>query len=649
MELNSVTTICGRIISKDSSIAQWCLDSNADCVQCEVLQGRIHFLENKEEECKILQSRVEFLEQKISLLEDIALASDVISAMSHSLTVNPSINRTVSNQFFDVGVQTDSIIDNDQFKNSNSNLEFDSIQNVPESFLLLDHDGLVEAPSSILSNEHDIQDYNDSPQDSCPYASSGTGTINTSNVFWGPRIRESNYYRELAVSPVSSCTEEIALSSNSVSCSEVTCNTQIQSSIPEHIKPIELIDDCPFSKFSSEELLKELNFSHKFSNRLVTYYGKYPYHYSGGIHPPQDIPGGSHLDKLCCYLGVILPDFQYNSVLINLYRDGNDYIPAHSDSEPCIVQDSQILTVSLGSSRDMRITDSSGAVACSVTLHHGSLCAMSKASQSFFKHETVPDPCSTGHRVSLTFRQIKPWNESPAIEQGDSNACGYVPYATNSINSTGAQRPPPSATLPSADHHPKRCEDRTSVLYVSSSMFRYISEGKLSSPTIKASKLCYPGADAAAMLSKLKQDLPKLDTKPADIYLMTGTNNVDPIYYGKNSLENAMKDISKLFDFLKVSYPSANIYVINILPRHSLGRNDVVTELNRMIESYCAINGFDFMNCKHLFKSYHRGCRNNAYFMPPNRYYDDNCHLNKEGVKRLGKYLKYWSHEQLRS
>ena len=496
-----------------------------------------------------------------------------------------------------------------------------------------------------MSDAPILQDHDDSLQDSCPYASSGTGTINTSNVFWGPRIRESNYYRELAVSPVSNCTEETNLPSNSISCSEVTNHTNI-CSIPDHIKPIELIDDCPFSKFSANELLSELNFSHKFSNRWVTYFGKYPYHYSGGIHLPQDIPGGSHLDKLCCYLGVILPDFQYNSVLINLYRDGNDFIPAHSDSESCIVDNSHILTVSLGSSRNMEITDSfSGEVACSLTLHHGSLFSMSKESQSFFKHEIVPDPCSTEQRVSLTFRLIKPCELPPDVE-GNSNACGYVPYAIN--NGTESHHPPPSPTPPSDDQHPKPCEDRTSVLYVSSSMFRYISEGKLSSSTIKASKLFYPGADAAAMLNNLKKDLPKLDIVPADIYIMTGTNNVDPIYYGTNSLENAMRDISELLDFLKLSYPSSKIHVINILPRHSLGRNDVVLELNRMVERYCVANKFEFMNCKHLFKTYQSDSRNNTYFMPPNRYHDDNCHLNKVGVERLGKYLKFWSHEHLR-
>ena len=179
-------------------------------------------------------------------------------------------------------------------------------------------------------------------------------------------------------------------------------------------------------------------------------------------------------------------------------------------------------------------------------------------------------------------------------------------------------------------------------------MFRHISERKLSSAKIKAYKLFYPGADAAAMLINLKKDLSTLDIMPENIYLMTGTNNVDPIYYGKSSLKNAMRDIKELIDFVKHSYPKSIVHVINILPRDTLGRNEIVDELNIMIEEYClsSVKGVNFMNSQKLFK-YHNGSRSNRYFMHPNQYYNDNCHLNREGVKRLGKYLKYWAHQHL--
>ena len=43
---------------------------------------------------------------------------------------------------------------------------------------------------------------------------------------------------------------------------------------PQDLKPVEfLMDDAPFNKFSIDMLLQELDFSHKFDNRSVVYFG----------------------------------------------------------------------------------------------------------------------------------------------------------------------------------------------------------------------------------------------------------------------------------------------------------------------------------------------------------------------------------------
>ena len=45
---------------------------------------------------------------------------------------------------------------------------------------------------------------------------------------------------------------------------------------------------------------------------------------------------------------MLFPHFNFNSVVINKYIDGNNFIPMHSDNEKCMKQNSDILTVSLG-------------------------------------------------------------------------------------------------------------------------------------------------------------------------------------------------------------------------------------------------------------------------------------------------------------
>ena len=92
------------------------------------------------------------------------------------------------------------------------------------------------------------------------------------------------------------------------------------------------------------------------------------------------------------------------------------------------------------------------------------------------------------------------------------------------------------------------------------------------------------------MLSRLKND-PKfvsLDKRGVTkIFLLTGTNNIDSIYYGR-SFDHAAHDISNLVKYLQnVFVSSTKIHVINILPRKTRGRMDIINLLNNHIKSLC--------------------------------------------------------------
>ena len=82
----------------------------------------------------------------------------------------------------------------------------------------------------------------------------------------------------------------------------------------------------------------------------------------------------------------------------------------------------------------------------------------------------------------------------------------------------------------------------------------------------------------------------------------------------------------------------------SILLRSTMGRNDVVNELNKYLQEYCCRNPqFNYLDANMLFKL-RDGSRINRYFVPPTSRIRDNCHLNREGVSRLGKFIKYWTH-----
>ncbi len=150
------------------------------------------------------------------------------------------------------------------------------------------------------------------------------------------------------------------------------------------------------------------------------------------------------------------------------------------------------------------------------------------------------------------------------------------------------------------------------------------------------------------MLKKLKQDICKVKGTPEQIYIMCGTNNIDSIYYGSGDLRNTAQDIEQLIMFIKTTYPYSKINIINILPRTKVGRNDVVNVLNQLIRDFCVANGVNYMKTDHLFIS-RGGKRLDQYFVSPTKSVSDNCHLNRVGMKRFGKFVKYWTYQHLQN
>ena len=193
-------------------------------------------------------------------------------------------------------------------------------------------------------------------------------------------------------------------------------------------------------------------------------------------------------------------------------------------------------------------------------------------------------------------------------------------------------------------------------------MFRNLSSTKMSSLTQKAMVFAYPGATAGGILEKLKTDnnFHNLDpSKVNRIFLFSGTNNVDnvlctPPYMrseflsgyqiNNNILFESKEQITLLSQYLHLWANSAVINVLNILPRVSFIRNSVINKLNYHILQLC--NKYSYIKIvsteshRSLF-SFHNGLRKDNFFMTKG---GDNVHLNKIGLSRLAKYLKYYSH-----
>jgi alkylated DNA repair dioxygenase AlkB len=101
----------------------------------------------------------------------------------------------------------------------------------------------------------------------------------------------------------------------------------------------------------------------------------------------------------------------FNSVGLNLYRDGRDSVAAHNDHLDELVRGHPIALVSLGATRRMTIrAKEPPRRVLHVDLEPGSLLVMSYATQLHYTHGVPKTAGSVGERISLAFR-VRPARE----------------------------------------------------------------------------------------------------------------------------------------------------------------------------------------------------------------------------------------------
>lgn len=98
----------------------------------------------------------------------------------------------------------------------------------------------------------------------------------------------------------------------------------------------------------------------------------------------------------------------FDYVLINLYRDGNDYISYHADKEASGDTNCVIASLSMGASRKFVLKHndwkSENIPKQEFVLTHGSLIVMKDDVQKYWKHAIMKTKKECGERINLTFR-----------------------------------------------------------------------------------------------------------------------------------------------------------------------------------------------------------------------------------------------------
>jgi alkylated DNA repair dioxygenase AlkB len=133
------------------------------------------------------------------------------------------------------------------------------------------------------------------------------------------------------------------------------------------------------------------------------------YRYSNVVHEP--LPFGPVLSALRARIAAFV-DVPFNSALCNLYRDGDDAMGMHSDSELELGPAPVIASLSLGAERRFvlrarkPVEQNKHACPQDLTLADGSLLVMRGTIQSEFKHGIPRERGLREPRMNLTFRRI---------------------------------------------------------------------------------------------------------------------------------------------------------------------------------------------------------------------------------------------------
>lgn len=176
-----------------------------------------------------------------------------------------------------------------------------------------------------------------------------------------------------------------------------------------------------FSSTESDQLFLDLNDSVKWKQDIIHLFGKTmplprltawygdegkSYTYSGIEQHPE--PWNPTLTSIKSKVEEI-SEVTFNSVLINLYRNGKDSVSWHSDDEPELGKNPIIASVSFGATRRFSLKHkTSKKDKIDLDLPNGSLLLMKGETQHYWQHQIPKNYKLLDRRINLTFRVIKP-------------------------------------------------------------------------------------------------------------------------------------------------------------------------------------------------------------------------------------------------
>ncbi len=141
--------------------------------------------------------------------------------------------------------------------------------------------------------------------------------------------------------------------------------------------------------------------------RLTAFYGNGPISYSYSNITMQPRPFTKALLEIKQKIEFAI-EVEFNSCLLNLYRNGRDSNGWHADDEKELGQDPIIASISLGEERPFHLRYKRNTkVKHKIVLGHGSLLLMKGSTQHHWQHQIPKTTKPIKERINLTFRILQ--------------------------------------------------------------------------------------------------------------------------------------------------------------------------------------------------------------------------------------------------
>jgi alkylated DNA repair dioxygenase AlkB len=129
------------------------------------------------------------------------------------------------------------------------------------------------------------------------------------------------------------------------------------------------------------------------------------YNFSKSEHKSLPITD-TYLLKLQEYVHTLDSNYKYNGILVNWYRDGNDYIGPHSDDESELKEGSNIYSFTFGATRDFLFKSKTNKSRVIIPLMDNTMLIMGGDTQKNWTHGVPKRLKCKESRINVTIRSF---------------------------------------------------------------------------------------------------------------------------------------------------------------------------------------------------------------------------------------------------